>query len=205
MDPVYFSTKWLWGFGRVMLVPQLVLKWVPLLNGTGCLVESCWCLKTLLKIYPNFALQLNQGPTFSSEIRSCMRIHLVELEAMQAVSSLQNGCTAPPLNWQGGTNFNYIVRSMVNLMLAIDQSWSFLSLGCIFLHVISCSLPSLPSLGWFQGKSETLPIFDGQNSLVSGDYPVHPECSIRHSSPDNGWVNDGQWMGSWLGKPSING
>ena len=111
-----------------------------------------------------------------------------------------------PLNHHGYvTNFNYIVRSMVNLMLAIDQSWSFLSLGCIFLHVISCSLPSLPSLGWFQGKSETLPIFDGQNSLVSGDYPVHPEYSIRHSSPDNGWVNDGQWMGSWLGKPSING
>ena len=49
-------------------------------------------------IYPNFALQLNQGPTFSSEIRSCMHIHLVELEAMQAVSSLQNGCTAPTLN-----------------------------------------------------------------------------------------------------------
>ena len=41
------------------------------------LVESCWSSETS-KIYQNCALQLqlNQGPTSSSEIRSCMYIHL---------------------------------------------------------------------------------------------------------------------------------
>ena len=65
------------------------------------LVESCWSLKRLRKYVKNLALQLNQGPTFSSEIRSCMYIHLVELEAMQTVSSLQNGYTACTLNSGG--------------------------------------------------------------------------------------------------------
>ena len=50
MDSVHFSIKCVLGFGRLMLVPQLVVKWVALLNGTGCLVESCWSLKIL----PNF-------------------------------------------------------------------------------------------------------------------------------------------------------
>ena len=60
--PCIFSTKWLWGFGRVMLVPQLVLKWVPLLNGTGCLVESCWRLKTLWKYIQILRFSWTRGP-----------------------------------------------------------------------------------------------------------------------------------------------
>ena len=70
------------------------------------LVESCWSSETS-KIYQDFALQLqlNQGPTFSSEIRSCMYIHLVELEAMQTVSSLQNGYTGFTLYSQEDINY----------------------------------------------------------------------------------------------------
>ena len=48
-----------------------------------------------------FALQLKPGPPFSSEIRPCMLNHLVELEAVQAVYSLQNGFTGVSLNSHG--------------------------------------------------------------------------------------------------------
>ena len=91
-DQMTTSAKWNRVFGRVVLVSEDILK--------------IW---KYIVIYPNFAFQLNQGPTFRSEIRSRMNIHLVELEAMQTVSSLQNGCATPSLEFTGGLTIHLVV------------------------------------------------------------------------------------------------
>ena len=43
---------------------------------------------------------------------------------MQAVSSLQNGCTAPPLNWQGGSYLTFCHRDICEKLC---QAWDFRS------------------------------------------------------------------------------
>ena len=69
------------------------------------MVLSAWSIEIvsedMSKIFPNFPLQLDQGSPFSSEIRPCMHNHLVDLEAVQTVYSLQNGFTGVSLNSHG--------------------------------------------------------------------------------------------------------
>ena len=62
------------------------------------LVESCCLLRDFENISKSCTSAEPRAPTFSSEIRSRMYMHLVELEAMQTVSALQNGYTAFTLN-----------------------------------------------------------------------------------------------------------
>ena len=74
----YFPTKRLWGFGRVMLVPQLVVKWGALLNGKGCLVETWWSLKTLQKSVVVKQLIVQNLSIFAFELNQCTVYNLVE-------------------------------------------------------------------------------------------------------------------------------
>ena len=96
------------GFGRVMLVPQLVgqmrtsTEWFRVFGwGMFVFVEGT-------SFFPFLHFSWSQGPPLSSEIRPCMLNHLVELEAVQTIYSLQNGFTCVSLNSHGDYIHTYI-------------------------------------------------------------------------------------------------
>ena len=87
-----------WGFCSSLVGPSTCGSTEDLYKMVLSVWSNEFVPKKVPKNYPNFPLQLNQAPPFSREILPCMHNHLVDLDAMQTVYSLQNSFAGVSLN-----------------------------------------------------------------------------------------------------------